>query len=56
MISVLSHKFVVSQSPTHGWGSLRAGLNGRSAVLRSLELAVASPALVRLAVHPVQAR
>jgi len=36
--------------------SLRAELNGRSAALRSLELAAASPAFARLAEHPVQYR
>jgi len=36
--------------------SLRASLSGHAAALHSLELATVSPALVRLAAHPVQAR
>jgi len=36
--------------------SLRASAGGRSAVLHSFALAKASPALVRLAEHPVSAR
>jgi hypothetical protein len=40
----------------HVWGSHRAGLDGPAALLRSLELATASPALARLAAHPVQTR
>ena len=37
---------------THLWGSLWARLWGRVAVLCSLELATASPALARLATRP----
>ncbi len=36
-------------------GSLRASPGGRAAVLRSFELATASPALARLAAHPARA-
>ena len=36
----------------HLWGSLRARLWDRAAALRSLEIALASPALARLAAQP----
>jgi len=37
-------------------GSLRARPGGRAAAPSSLELAMASPALARLAAHPAQSR